>query len=50
MNNPGVKNLGDRALTTALTGEVITSASDAQGVAQEYVDNLDGILDRKSVV
>jgi len=44
MNNPGTKNLGDRAITTALTGEVITSAPDVQGQTQEYLDNLEGML------
>lgn len=44
MNNPGTKNLGDRAITTALTGEVITSAPDIQGQTQEYLDNLEGML------
>ncbi|MEI9804096.1 MAG: hypothetical protein WDN48_06030 [Pseudolabrys sp.] len=34
MNNPGTKNLGDRAITTALTSEVITSAPDSQGATQ----------------
>lgn len=44
MNNPGTKNLGDRAITTALTGEVITSAPDSQGQTQEYLENLEGML------
>lgn len=44
MNNPGTKNLGDRALTTALTGEVITSAPDSQGQTQGYIENLEGML------
>lgn len=44
MNNPGTKNLGERAITTALTGEVITSAPDIQGQTQEYLDNLEGML------
>lgn len=44
MNNPGTKNLGDRALTTALTGEVITSQPDSQGSTQEYIENLEGML------
>lgn len=40
MNNPGVYNLGDYALTTAVTGLVITDGGD--GVA--YIDNLEGML------
>lgn len=44
MDNPGVFNLGDRAITTALTGEVITAAPDDQGATQEYLGNLDGML------
>lgn len=44
MNNPGIYNLGDRALTTALTGEVITEGVSAAGVAQSYVDRLAGML------
>ncbi len=44
MNNPGTKSLGDRAITTALTGEVITSSPDIQGQTQEYLDNLEGML------
>ena len=44
MNSPGTYNLGDRAITTALTGEVITSAPDIQGQTQEYLDNLEGML------
>lgn len=44
MDNPGTFNLGDRAVTTALTGEVITSAPDNQGATQGYLANLDGML------
>lgn len=44
MNNPGTKNLGDRALTTALTGEVITSQPDSQGQTQAYIENVEGML------
>jgi hypothetical protein len=40
MNSPGVYNLGDYALTTAVTGHVITDAGD--GV--EYISGLDGML------
>lgn len=43
MDNPGTFNLGDRALTTALTGEVITAAPDDQGATQGYLGNLDGM-------
>jgi hypothetical protein len=38
MNNPGVFDLGDRVITTALTGEIITSG------VNEYIDNLEGML------
>lgn len=44
MDYPGIKNLGDRAITTALTGEVITQGSDATGATVEYIDRLDGML------
>lgn len=44
MNNPGLYNLGDRAITTALTDEVITSGVSAQGVAQELIDRLEGMV------
>mgnify|MGYP001563718778 CR=1 FL=1 len=40
MNNPGVYNLGDRVITTALTGEVITDGTDSN----EFIDNLEGML------
>lgn len=33
-------NLGDNAITTATTGEVITSASDAAGATQAYLAGL----------
>jgi hypothetical protein len=33
--------LGDTALTTALTNEVITRGVDANGTAQEFIENLD---------
>lgn len=33
-------NLGDNAITTATTGEVITSASDAAGASQAYLSGL----------
>lgn len=44
MNNPGIFNLGDRAITTALTGEVITSAPDDQGATQGFIANLEGMV------
>jgi hypothetical protein len=44
MDNPGIKNLGDRVLTTALTGEVITSSNDDAGAAVAYLDDLDGLF------
>lgn len=36
-------NLGDNAITTAVTGEVITSASDSNGAAQAYLSGLGDI-------
>lgn len=44
MDSPGIKNLGDRSITAALTGEVITSGISAAGVAQEFIDRLEGAL------
>lgn len=40
MDNPGVYNLGDRVITSALTGEVITNGSDSD----EFIDDLEGML------
>lgn len=40
MNNPGLKNLGDQAITVALTNEVITDGNDSN----EYIDDLDGMV------
>jgi hypothetical protein len=37
----GIYNLGDRAITAALTNEVITEGVSSDGVDQEYVDGLD---------
>lgn len=37
-------NLGDNAITTATSGEVITSASDSAGATQAYLSGLGGIL------
>jgi hypothetical protein len=39
MDTPGIYNLGDYALTTAVTGEVITESDDAA-----YIDGLEGML------
>ena len=39
----GILNLGDRAITTALTAEVITSGVSSQNVAQEFIDGLDWV-------
>lgn len=44
MDSPGIKNLGDRTITSALTSEVITSGVSAAGVAQELIDRLEGML------
>lgn len=44
MDNPGLYDLGSRAITAALTEEVITSGVDAQGVAREYLSDLEGML------
>jgi hypothetical protein len=41
--NTRVYNLGDAALTTAVTNQVVTSAADSQGATQAYVDGLAGI-------
>lgn len=43
MNGAGVKNLGDRVITTALTDQVITEAS-VSGVATGYVAGLGGMV------
>lgn len=40
--NPGIKNLGDAAITAAVTGSVITSGVSSQGVAQAFIDKLEG--------
>jgi len=44
MQNPGIKNLGDRVITAALSGEVITQSVDRNGIAIEFVDRLEGML------
>jgi hypothetical protein len=43
MDNPGIKNLGNRVVTAALTDEVITSGTLADGSTGEYVDRLEGM-------
>ncbi len=42
--NPGIYNLGDRAVTGPLTDEVITSGVSDSGVAQEFLGNFGGML------
>lgn len=42
MNGAGIKNLGDVAITAALTDEVVTSAS-LNGAATSYIGNLAGM-------
>lgn len=37
----GIYNLGDRAITGALTDEVITQGVSSAGVAQEFIDGLE---------
>jgi hypothetical protein len=44
MNSPGVYDLGTLAITTAVTGEVITEGSSASGASIAYVDRLEGML------
>ena len=44
MENPGIYNLGDYALTTAVTGEVITDGVSASGEDQAFLDQLEGML------
>ena len=43
MNAPGIYDVGSSAITTAVTGSVITSSTDSAGTAIEYVDRLDGL-------
>lgn len=40
--NARVYNLGDRAITSAVTDSVITEGVSAQGVAQAFIDRLEG--------
>lgn len=42
MNNPGSYNLGDVAITAALTDELVTESS-LSGVATSYIGNLAGM-------
>lgn len=44
MNRPGVYDLGTRSITTNLTGEVITTGTSADGVAQSLIDRLESML------
>lgn len=47
MDNPGIHNLGDVALSAinaATAATVVTSASDAQGTTQAFIADLDGML------
>jgi hypothetical protein len=47
MENPGIRNLGDVALAAinaATTAAVVTSAADANGQTQAYVDRIEGAL------
>lgn len=44
MDNPGLRNLGDAAITGAVTNLVITAAPDEQGINQAYIGSLDGML------
>lgn len=43
MNNAGIFDLGSRAITAALTDEVITSGTSGSGAAQELIDRLEGM-------
>lgn len=43
MNNSGIYDLGDRTITAALTGEVITAGVSAGGAAQAFIDRLEGM-------
>lgn len=43
MDRPGSYNLGDRAITAALTDAVITEGQSASGAAQAFIDRLDGM-------
>jgi len=43
MDNAGIINLGNRAVTAALTDEVITSDTASDGSTQEFVGDLEGM-------
>lgn len=43
MNNPGYYNLGSATITAAGSDVVITDGTSIQGVAQSYIDRLDGM-------
>jgi hypothetical protein len=43
MLNPGIYNIGDQAITTALTGSVITDGTSETGEDQAFIDRLDGM-------
>lgn len=43
MESPGIYNLGDAAITVAVTDSVITSGVSSAGVAQALIDRLDGM-------
>ena len=44
MNNPGIYDLGSQAITTALTGSVITDGTSSTGEDQAFIDMLEGAL------
>lgn len=43
MNSPGIYDVGSSAITTAVTGSVISSSTDSAGTAIGYIDRLDGM-------
>lgn len=43
MQNPGIYNLGDATISTAVTDLVITAGSSASGAAQAFIDRLAGM-------
>lgn len=43
MNDTGIISLGDRAISTALTNEVITTGNSPAGLTQEFISGLDGM-------
>lgn len=43
MNTPGIFNLGDVTVTSALTDSVITLGSSAAGAVQAFIDRLNGM-------